>query len=94
MPEMDHDAVKDLRKNIAKIELWAEQIERAMLFEAACALSDGAAAGTGDDAVRRNVTALLQRKIVATSPPPFRIAVGRAVDRGRHRMPALTGRKT
>lgn len=69
MPEMDHDAVKDLRKNIARIELWAEQIEQTMLFEAACTLSDAAAAGTGDDAARRNVTALLQRKRLAADPP-------------------------
>jgi hypothetical protein len=40
-----------------------------MLFEAARTLSDGAAAGTSDDAVGRNVTALLQRKTLATSPP-------------------------
>ena len=69
MPEMEHDAVKDLRKEIVSIELQAEKIEQAILFESARDLSDGCTTGTIDDAVRGNVTALLQRKRLGLAPP-------------------------
>ncbi len=63
MPEIEHEAVKDLRKAVAEIELRAEQIELALLFKSARELVDGAAGGKIEDAVRRNVTALLQHAL-------------------------------
>jgi uncharacterized protein (TIGR02444 family) len=61
MPQMKHDAVKDLRKDIAGIELRAEQIEQAFLFAAAGDIALGAATAAHEDAVRSNVTAVLRR---------------------------------
>jgi hypothetical protein len=92
MPEMDHDAVTDLRKNIARIELWAEQIEQAMLFEAARAFGwRSGRNGRRRGRPQRNSFAAAQK--TCDQPSHFRIAVGRAVDRDRHRMLALTDRK-
>lgn len=63
LPEMTETAVQNLRADIAKLELRAEQIEQAMLFDLAAAFVCGPAALPAADAVRRNVTALLQRTI-------------------------------
>ena len=48
---MGHDAVKDLRKDIAGIELRAEQIEQAFLFEAAGDIAVGTATAAREDAI-------------------------------------------
>jgi uncharacterized protein (TIGR02444 family) len=65
MPQMEHDTVKDLRKHIAGIELRAEQIEQAFLFEAAGDIAVGAATATREDAVRGNVMVVLRRAKLA-----------------------------
>lgn len=67
MPAMAHDAVKHLRSEIARVELRAEQIEQAMLFdttdELIGGLIDGAATIPVAEATRHNVSVLLQRRI-------------------------------
>ena len=65
MPAMADDAVKDLRLDIARVELRAEQIEQAMLFEFTRGLISNAAVTSPTDAVRHNVMALL-RQAMAT----------------------------
>lgn len=74
MPEMADEAVKELRKEIAAVELEAEQIEQALLFDNTDALSTGAA--TADDAetaIRANITAFVQRNATdaAAMPAPL-----------------------
>jgi len=71
MPEMADDVVKDLRKDIAAVELKAEQIEQALLFEETDALSAGAT--TADDAetaIRANITAFVQRNATDATATP------------------------
>ncbi len=63
MPEMAETAVQLLRADIAKLELRAEQIEQALLFDLTAGIGQGAAALSAADAIRTNVTALLQRSI-------------------------------
>ena len=74
MPEMAEAAVQLLRADIAKLELRAEQIEQAILFDLAAGFGQGAATVSAADAIRTNVAALLQRSIAHTSiadvPPP------------------------
>lgn len=65
MAAMTDDAVKELRKNIARSELRAEQIEQAMLFDLAKHFGDGVPAASTTDAIRHNVTSLLQRNMSA-----------------------------
>lgn len=67
MPEMGDVGVQTLRKDIAAIELRAEQIEQALLFELAEQLALKATNSTVDAAVTANVTAFVQRN--ATSAP-------------------------
>lgn len=56
-PVIGDPAVQALRKQVAKAELFSEQIEQALLYRLADAMSG---AGTGSDAaVRNNVSALL-----------------------------------
>jgi uncharacterized protein (TIGR02444 family) len=69
MPAMADDAVKSLRHDIARLELRAEQIEQAMLFDLAPSFS-GAAAGPAAEAVRHNVSAFLQRGMPAGALAP------------------------
>jgi len=59
MPDMADEAVKALRKEVAALELRAEQIEQAKLFEVAGAIAQGANAAT-EDAVAANVAAFLR----------------------------------
>jgi uncharacterized protein (TIGR02444 family) len=68
LPQMREDAVKLLRQDIAAVELRAEQIEQAFLFESARGMAAGAAAA--QDAVRANVGAMLQRKRSAAPAGP------------------------
>jgi uncharacterized protein (TIGR02444 family) len=72
LPEMREDAVKLLRQDIAAVELRAEQIEQAFLFESARGMAAGAAAA--QDAVRANVRAMLQRKRSAAPAGPSEAA--------------------
>lgn len=60
MPDMADDAVKALRKDVAALELRAEQIEQAKLFEIADTIPQGAKAAS-EDAVAANVTIFLHR---------------------------------
>ena len=56
LPEMADAAVAALRKDVAALELRAEQIEHAMLYGMAPAL--GSATTAAEEAMRRNVSAL------------------------------------
>ncbi len=74
MPAMTDDAVKDLRSDIARVELRAEQIEQAMLFALTPDLIDGPAATTIAEAVRHNVAFYLQHgtdPVQAGAEPPY-----------------------
>ena len=74
MPDMADDAVKALRKEVATLELRAEQIEQAKLFEIADAIARGANAAS-KGAVAANIAAFLRRHAKgAESPsPPHRL---------------------
>lgn len=74
MPDMADDAVKALRKEIAAVELRAEQIEQAKLFEIADVITKDANAAT-EDAVAANVTAFLRchAKGAESPSPPHRL---------------------
>ena len=67
MPDSTNDDVAALRKDVAAVELRAEQIEQAMLYRAMPALSAPTAAATAESATRRNVSALLSRRPPASS---------------------------
>lgn len=64
LPAMADDAVNDLRSDIARAELRAEQIEQAMLFNQADELIDSEAAAPIAETVPHNVTALLKRTML------------------------------
>ena len=76
MPAMAEDAVKELRGDIARIELRAEQIEQAMLFDLTetfvAAAGARSAAETLTNAVDHNVTHFIQRHLRSADPatPP------------------------
>jgi uncharacterized protein (TIGR02444 family) len=59
MPEMAYSEVAQLRKDIAALELRAEQIEQALLYQWAAGMAQGEAAPA--EAIRANVGALLRR---------------------------------
>ncbi len=78
MPAMADDAVKELRSDIARIELRAEQIEQAMLFELTEMFLAGPRANSANatpadavtyDAVTNNVTRFVQRHLPSTHAP-------------------------
>lgn len=76
MPEMADEAVQGLRKDIAAIELRAEQIEQALLFEETNALSANAV--TADDAetaIRANITAFVQRNATGATATPAALSL-------------------
>lgn len=90
MPEMEDAAVKGLRKEIAAIELHAEQVEQAILFDAAEQLSEGAAAATAEQAIAANVATFVQRNATgAAEIPPARLLIAAAAA-----YPACPGAKT
>ena len=62
-PAIADDAVKELRRDIAQIEIRAEQIEQALLFEMASKLASNTKVWSAGDAIRDNVMALLRRSI-------------------------------
>lgn len=70
LPAMADPAVQDLRAQIARAELRAEQIEQAMLFAWSQArsgtLAKDARATSIADAVHHNVAALLSRNLAST----------------------------
>lgn len=68
MPQMTDATVQILRADIARLELRAEQIEQAMLFDLAAGFGKGAAALPAAAAIRHNVTVLLQRNIPSRGP--------------------------
>lgn len=63
-PAIADDAVKELRHEVAQIEIRAEQIEQAMLFEIASKLVSSTIEITAGLAIRENVTALLRRNMM------------------------------
>jgi uncharacterized protein (TIGR02444 family) len=67
MPAIVHSVVTDLRSEIARVELRAEQIEQAVLFDTSAERIDGMTEGTAEapaaQAVPHNVNALLRRSI-------------------------------
>lgn len=67
MPDSTNDDVAALRRDAAALELKAEQIEQAMLYRLMPTLSAPPAATTAEDATRRNVSALLDRRAPASS---------------------------
>ena len=67
LPVMTEGAVQMLRADIAKLELRAEQIEQAILFDLAAGFGQGSAALSAADAIRANVAALLQRNIAGSA---------------------------
>ena len=68
LPEMADAAVAALRKDVAALELRAEQIEHAMLYGMAPAL--GSATTAAEEAMRRNVSALGRSKSVPALAAP------------------------
>ena len=66
MPDSTNEAVAALRKDAAALELRAEQIEQAMLYRLMPTLSAPPTATTAESATRRNVSALLARKVAAS----------------------------
>lgn len=81
LPEMADETVQNLRKEIAANELRAEQIEQALLFDAADQVTEGAAiaAETGR-AVHANVTAVVQRNATgAAQTAPARLLIAAAL---------------
>ena len=53
--------IEALRKDVAALELRAEQLEQAMLYDMAATLSDPATTATPQVAIRRNISLLLAR---------------------------------
>lgn len=81
MPEMADEAVQGLRKDIAAVELRAEQVEQALLFESTDALTAGATmADDPETAIRANITAFVQRNATdATATPPTLSLIAAAI---------------
>ena len=80
MPEIAHDDVKALRKQILEVELRAEQIQQALLFQA---IADRPLAPTDDSkdaAVRANLRTFLESKARAREAS----LTGLSVDRLTH----------
>jgi len=74
MPDAASDAVIALRKDIAALELRAEQIEQAMLYRMAPTLGGTGAAPAADEATRRNIAAFLGNcKDSRDTPPALRL---------------------
>lgn len=70
MPEVEIGEVALFRKNVAALELRAEQIEQALLFAAADELIRGAGEAAAPDAIRANVDGYLRVKTGGAAPPP------------------------
>ena len=62
MPEMAHEDVKALRKQILEVELRAEQIQQALLFQAITDRPLAPTAESKDAAVRTNLRTFLESK--------------------------------
>ena len=62
MPEMAHDDVKALRKQVLEVELRAEQMEQALLFQAVTDRPLATTADSRDEAVRANLRTVLEMK--------------------------------
>lgn len=91
MPEMADEAVQGLRKDIATVELKAEQIEQALLFENAEALSAGAAmADDAETAIRANIVAFVQRNATDATATPAPLSLIAAAIGYRSEAPSKT----
>ena len=64
LSELSNQEAFDLRKNVGSMELRAEQIEQALLFEVANKIAQGGTAA--HDAVEANVSSYLRRHTAAT----------------------------
>jgi uncharacterized protein (TIGR02444 family) len=62
MPEMAHNDVKALRKQILEVELRAEQMEQALLFQAVTDRPPATIVDSKDEAVRANLRTVLESK--------------------------------
>jgi uncharacterized protein (TIGR02444 family) len=80
MPEMAHDDVKALRKQVLEVELRAEQMEQALLFQAVTDRPLATTADSQDEAVRANLRTFLKLKGRAREAD----MTGLAVDRLTH----------
>jgi uncharacterized protein (TIGR02444 family) len=72
------DVVTALRKDVAAAELRAEQVEQAMLFEAAAALLDGGGVARADEAVPANLICFLRHHHAEAVAPARLIAAALA----------------
>ena len=73
LPELADADVAALRKDVAALELRAEQIEHAMLYQLVPALGSAAGIDT-EEAMRRNVSALGRHKGVPELAAPHLVA--------------------
>jgi len=62
MPEMGHNDIKALRKQILEVELRAEQMEQALLFQAMADRPLATTPDNEDEAVRANLRTFLESK--------------------------------
>jgi uncharacterized protein (TIGR02444 family) len=69
MPEMNIGEVALFRKNVAALELRAEQIEQAFLFAGADQLFRSTREAAGPDSIRENVTGYLRAKAAGAAHP-------------------------
>jgi uncharacterized protein (TIGR02444 family) len=69
MPEMEIGEVALFRKNVAALELRAEQIEQALLFAAVDDLFQDASEAAAVNAVRANVAGYLRAKAAGAAHP-------------------------
>jgi uncharacterized protein (TIGR02444 family) len=65
MPEMAHEDIRALRKQILEVELRTEQIQQALLFQAVTDRPRAPTAASEDKAVRANLRTFLQSKAQA-----------------------------
>jgi uncharacterized protein (TIGR02444 family) len=79
LPEMTHDDVQALRKQVAASELRAEQIEQALLHSWAEALPARESDGAPHDLVRSNIEAFLKRHR-SDRPPAGELSVTGLID--------------
>ena len=72
-PDAGQDEIAALRKDVAALELRAEQIEQAMLYAMAADLTESTM--TAEIAARQNISLLLNRQGTASAAPTERLIV-------------------
>jgi hypothetical protein len=88
-PDAGQDDIAALRKDVAALELRAEQLEQAMLYAMAADLTESTM--TAEIATRHNISLLLNRQSTASAAPTERLieaalAQDPPVDRGETRV--------